>query len=202
MVKLEDLGKSNGGGGSWFKLDDGQSKRVRFLFNTPQDIEGIAYYVHKYNIPGNYATILCGRNDGDPIDMCKWCSSGNNRVIRGVIPLYCETDNEIQYWSDRSGKFIEENLLPQFQNLPTGAPIAGQIYIVSRKGEGLQTKFSVAPDMKTPNDMKTKDQFGEIKDAFEINSIKPTDCDYDPHATNEQNQEPAQQATRRTADVF
>ena len=58
--------------------------------------------------------------------------------------------------------------------------IPGQVYIITRKGKGMQTTYTVAPDMRTANDNKTKDQFGEVKDAFEINAIKPNDCDYDP----------------------
>lgn len=203
MVRLQDLGKTNGGGGSFFKLEEGQSARVRFLFNQVGDVEQVCYYVHKYNIPGNYATILCSREEGEPIENCKWCSLGNNKVVRGILPLYNEDAQEVQYWTDRSGKFIEETLVSQFVNLPLGAPIAGQVYIITRKGKGMQTTYTVAPDMRTANDNKTKDQFGEVKDAFEINAIKPNDCDYDPQKPVDQAQEPTQAtATRRTADVF
>ena len=202
MIKLDDLGKTSGGGSSFFKLEDGQSKRVRFLFNTVSDVENNAYYVHVFS-GKNFATIACSRGEGEAIDTCKWCSMGNNKVDRVVIPFFLEEENEIQYWT-RSGKWVSDTLIPVFTNLPEGAPISGQSFIISRKGKTMQdTVYTIAPDMRVQNDMKTKEQFGDIKDAFECGAIKPNDYDFDPkgNESNSNNQQ-IPQATRRTTDVF
>jgi len=202
-VNLDDADKYVGGGSSFFKLDDGQKKTVRFLYNTVEEVKNAALVVHEFT-GEKFATIDCSRNPGDPADMCKWCSMGNNPVMRVVLPMFVEEDNEIQYWK-KSGSFVQKTLLPVFENLPTGAPISGQSFIIGRTGKTMKdTVYTCAPNMKAPNDMKTKDQFGEVKDPFEINIIKPNDFDFDPQANAQagQNQEPAQQATRRTADVF
>lgn len=202
-VNLNDADKYTGGGSSFFKLNDGESKKVRFLYNTVAEIENSALVVHEFS-GKNFATIDCSRNPGDPADMCKWCSMGNNPVMRVVLALYVEDTQEIQYWK-KSGKWVNDTIMDLFRNLAPGAPISGQIFTISRRGKKMQdTVYTVAPVMSIQNDMKTKEQFGEIKDPFEINIIKPNDFDFDPQANAQeaQNQEPAQQATRRTADVF
>lgn len=184
-------------GGSFFKLEDGDKKSVRFLYNSIDDIEYLG--VHEFS-GQNFATIDCGRQDGDPMDACKWCAMGNQAVVRVILPILDIESGEIQYWK-RSATFVKKTLVPLFENLPSNAPISGQIFILGRTGKTIQdTTYTVAPDMRIMNDGKTKDQFGEIKDPFEMNMIRPTDYDFDPTPNN--NQQVAPQATRRTADVF
>ena len=47
-VNLADAGKYTGGGGSFFKLEDGEKKNVRFLYNTVQEVmeSGNRHEVH------------------------------------------------------------------------------------------------------------------------------------------------------------
>ena len=199
-VSLNDADKYTGGGSSFFKLEDGEKKSVRFLYNTVQELIDSALVVHEFT-GSKFATIDCSRNPDEPVDSCKWCAMGNNPVMRVVLPMYEETTGEIQYWK-KSGSFVKDTLLPLFENLPPNVPISGQSFIVSRTGKTWKdTKYSVAPDMRKMNDMKIKTAFGEVKDPYEINIIKPNDFDFDPNA-NAQDQNPPAQATRRTADVF
>lgn len=203
-ANLSDVGKYTGGGGSFFKLEDGEKKSVRFLYNTVQEVMASALTVHEFT-GDKFATIDCARlSSEDPVDACKWCAGGNNPVMRVVLPMYDEVSGEIQYWK-KSGSWVTDVLVPLFENLPAGVPISGQSFVISRTGKTFKdTKYQVAPDMKNPNDNKTKDQFGEVKDPFDINIIKPNDYDFDPNGTvtNNASQGPAQQATRRTADIF
>lgn len=185
------------GGGSFFKIEDGQKKRVRFLYNTVNDME--YFSAHEYS-GDNFATIDCARTTKDePIDMCKWCALGNVPVGRIVLPIYEIETGEITYWKKPS-KWTKENLEEGFKLLPAGMPISGQTYVISRKGKGLETKYTVQPDLSTPNDGKAKETFGEIRDPWEMNMIKPNDCDFDPNATS--NNSPTASATRRTTEVF
>lgn len=201
-VNLDDADKYSGGGSSFFKLDDGEKKSVRFLYNTLQEVKEAALSVHEFT-GSKYATIDCCRlTTEEPVENCKWCAGGNRAVLRIVIPIFSIEDNEIQYWK-RSGSFVNDNLIPLFENLPVGAPIAGQTFTLSRTGKDWKdTKYQVAPDMRVPNDNKTKDQFGEIKDPFELNIIKPNDFDFEPEVPAQSQNAQPQQATRRTADVF
>lgn len=202
-VSLNDLDKYSRGGGAFFKLEDGEKKSVRFLFNNIDEVVESALLVHEFT-GDKFATIDCNRPDqSQPIGDCKWCAMNNNAVIRIVLPIYEEETQSISYWK-KSGAFVKETLLPMFENLPAGAPISGQSFILSRTGKTWKdTKYSVAPDMRVMNDMKTKEQFGEIKSPYEMNMIRETDYDFDPTPTNNtQSNTGAPQATRRTTDVF
>ena len=186
------------GGSSFFKLEDGETGRVRFLYNTINDIEFLA--VHSINQNGQYATIDCNRLPSDPIDKCKWCSQQNRPVSRVVIPLFNLDANEVQYWT-RTEQWVEGTLIPTLEEtIPQGQPISGQNFKIKRTGKELKTTYNIMPEMGTTNDGKTRDQFGEVKDPYEANIIKPTDYEF-PVQNNTQ-QVSNFQSTRRTTDVF
>lgn len=187
------------GGGSFFSLKDGESANVRFLYNTYKDVE--AFVVHEFNKNQNFATIDCARQEGDPIDACKWCASGSKPVVRIVIPLYNEDTGEIQYWK-KSGNWVENTLKPYLDEINPGQPISGQIYKIKRTGKEMRdTVYTPIP--VGANDNKTKDQFGEIRDPFELNIIKESDYDYNPdNGNNNSNNTQPTTSTRRTLDTF
>lgn len=218
-ITFDQIGNYTRGGGKYFSIKPGESARVRFLYNTTNDI--VPYVVHEFNTPGNSVTIDCGRQNNEPLDACKWCASGNPAVVRVVIPLYNEGTGEIEYWK-KTGTWIQNTLQPLAQQLQQGQPISGQVFIIGRTGEGLQTRYSVMPDMSRPNDGRKADEFGEIQDAYTTGMIKEADYDYDPNAVPQQNNfgQPqqgfnqqfnqgynqqsfgGQQATRRVVDSF
>lgn len=217
-ITFDQIGNYTGGGGKYFSIKPGEMAKVRFLYNTTQDV--VPYLVHEFNTAGNSATIDCGRSEGQPIDACKWCASGNRPVVRVVIPLFNETKGEIEYWK-KTGTWVQNTLQPLVAQLQQGQPISGQVFIITRTGEGLQTRYTVMPDMSRPNDGKTADQFGEISDAYTVGIIKEADYDYDPNTQAQQNNYNqqgfnqqsfnqgfnqqgfgGQQATRRVVDSF
>lgn len=191
-ASLNDLSKYTRGG-KFFKIEDGEQKNVRFLYNTVEEVVESAISVHEFS-GTNFATIDCARQDGDPIDACKWCleyGKTNPAVLRVVLPMYEEATGEIVYWK-RSASFVQDNLVPLFSNLPVGAPISGQSFVIARKGKAWNdTKYTISPDMRVMNDNKTADQFGEIQSAYDLNMIRPADTDFDP---NNQSNNNAQQA--------
>lgn len=200
-VNLRDLDKYTSGGGAFFKIADGEKKSVRFLYNTVQEVEESPLLVHQFS-GEKFATIDCNRPDKtQPLSDCKWCAMGNKPQVRVIIPMYEEETQQIVYWN-RLASFANDNLLPLFENLPAGVPISGQSFIISRTGKSLtDTKYSIAPDMRVMNDMKTKDAFGEVKDAYQLNMVHETDYDFDP-TPSAQPAGNAPASTRRTADVF
>jgi hypothetical protein len=165
-----------GGGSTFFKLQDGETAKVRFLYNTIDDIEPLGVHVVKQG--NNFATIDCGRLPGDPMENCKWCSQDNKPVARVVIPMFNLDTNEISYWT-RSQSWVEGTLIPTLEAIPKGQPISGQTYFIKRKGSAMQdTTYTPTADLSSQNDMKTKDMFGEVKDPFEMNIIKPHDFEF------------------------
>lgn len=187
-ASLNDLNKYSGGG-TYFKIDPNTSKTVRFLYNTIEEVVNSALVVHEFS-GENFATttIDCARQDGEALDNCKWCMMGNKPVMRVVLPIYDELTGEISYWK-KPGAFVQNSLLPLFENLPVGVPIAGQKFQIKREGTGINTRYSVAPDMRTPNDNRTAESFGDIKDPYDMNMIRPSDYDYDPNASQGQTQQ-------------
>lgn len=200
----------SGGGSSFFKLKDNESARVRFLYNTINDIEFLA--VHSLRQNGQFATVDCNRLPSDPLDNCKWCMEGDRAVSRTVIPLFNLNTSKVEYWT-RSQSWVEKTLLPALEQVPQGNPISGQTFVIKRVKTGnlpTDVAYNVQAELGSANDGKTKTDFGEVKDAFECGAIQPNDYVFpvvtQPNMNNQniQNMQNTQNfaSTRRTNDVF
>ncbi len=198
VITSDQFEEYSKGGGQFFTLKDGESANVRFLYNNYTDLR--AHSVHDFVNPGNSATIDCARQQGDPVDTCKWCASGYKPVPRIILAMFNEDTQSIQYWK-KSLSWVQNTLKPYFDEIAPGQPISGQIYKIKRTGKDLNTIYTPIP--VGANDNKTCDQFGEVKDAFELNIIKPNNYDYNPNmSTNTNNTTQIPTATRRTMDMF
>ena len=166
----------SGGGSTFFKLEDGKSALVRFLYNTIDEMIPVGAHVVKQNESDRFGTtILCARETNeDPVDKCKYCAAGNNILARYVIPMYNEDTHEIQYWLRTSN--FEQLLSTQVEELNPQQPISGQIFKIKRTGNGTDTQYHLFPTGN--NDGKTKDQFGEIKPIHETNVIRPANYEF------------------------
>ena len=166
----------SGGGSTFFKLEDGKSALVRFLYNSLEEMIPVGAHVVKQNEGDRFGTtILCAREtQDDPLDKCKYCASGNNVLARYVIPMYNEDTHEIQYWLRTSN--FEKILTSQVDELNPQQPISGQIFKIKRVGNGTDTVYQLFPTGN--NDGKTKDQFGEIKPISETNVIRPANYEF------------------------
>ena len=205
----------SGGGNSYFKLEEGKSAMVRFLYNTMEDMEPLA--CHVVDDPnGKYPqNVLCARETAEsPISDCKYCQSGHKIVARYIIPIYNEDSQEIQYWV-RTGKF-EEKLAVHTEDFNGQAPISGQVFKIIRTGSGTSTDYEL---IRTGNnDGKTRDAFGELKTNDELKMIKPGNYEFpsNPQGNFGNQQFGGQQngsgnqgfggqqfnSTRRTTDMF
>lgn len=197
----EQADKVSSGGGAFFKIQDGETVNVRFLYNTMEDIKIKA--VHSVNgSNGGFATIECSREPGEPMESCKWCAQGNRMQAKVIIPIFNEDAGEVQYWT-RSSTFVKDNLLPVFSEIPQGQPISGQPFKIKRTGTKMQdTNYNIMASIGTTNDGKTKDQFGEVKDPKELNIIRPNDYEFPAASASNNQQGNGFTSTRRTTDVF
>lgn len=205
----------SGGGSSYFKLEEGKSAMVRFLYNTMEDMEPMAcHLVSDPNVkyPQN---VLCAReSDEDPLDKCKYCAQGVAVVARYIIPMYNEDMKEIQYWV-RTPNF-EKKLSVHTEDFNGQAPISGQVFKIIRTGSGTSTDYEL---IRTGNnDGKTRDAFGELKTNDELKMIKPGNYEFpsNPQGNFGNQQFGGQQngfgnqgfggqqfnSTRRTTDMF
>lgn len=99
-----DADKYGGTGGSgYFSLkDDKDVARVRFLFDSIEDVEGFA--VHEVEVDGKKRYVNCLRNYGDPVDACPFCAAQRFVQVKYFIPLYNIDADRIQTW-ERGKKF-------------------------------------------------------------------------------------------------
>lgn len=164
----EQAEQMTGGTSSFFTLQDGGVARVRFLYNTVEDIVPIV--AHSINENGNYALIECAIVSNDtPLDACKYCLAGNKAVLRVVIPIFNEDTQTIQYWT-RSGSWVKKTLIPLLQEVP--GPISGQVFKLKRQGQQLDTNYTLIPDTTVAHDGRTKEHFGEIQNPVESGCVK------------------------------
>lgn len=89
---------------SFFSLkDDGDVARVRFMYNSAQDIVGFA--AHKIKIDDRDRFVNCLREYNEPVDKCPFCAAHNFQTVKLYVPLYNEDTKEVQLW-ERGKKFF------------------------------------------------------------------------------------------------
>ena len=186
-MRLTDTKKdlTGGGAGSFFKIPEGQSAVIRFLYNTIDDIKAdglVAHAIPPQESGQQYTVnVLCGlTSDDDPITNCKWCATNHKQVGRYPLALFNVDDNSVQYWL-KSAQYVEGLIDTLKEIVPQGQPISGQIFKMIRSGKGTNTQYNLIP--QGVNDGKTADQFGEVKAPEERNLLRPADYDF-PVITN------------------
>lgn len=209
----------SGGGSQFFRLGEGQSAMIRFLYNSVADLDNEALAAHSI-LPqesGQQYTInvMCGLSHPDaPLTECKWCATNHKQVARYPLALYNEDTQQVEYWL-KSGQYVDALIAQLEQIVPQGQPISGQIFKIIRTGKGTQTQYPIIPTGM--NDGKTSNMFGEVKVPEERGLLRPADYEF-PAVTNNGvnvannfnggnnynngNNFNNFQSTRRTTDVF
>lgn len=174
------------GGGNFFRLGEGQSAKVRFLYNTTEEIlrEGLLVHVLRPELTGQKYNqeVLCGATSDETAKQdCKWCAQEIRPVGRYPLALYNEATHQVEYWS-KSKQWVENTLLVVLSNsILQGQPISGQVFRIIRAGNGTDTQYTILPDGQS--DGKQPAEFGEIKVPEERNCYRPTDYEF-PVVTN------------------
>lgn len=120
--------------------NNGETKQVRFLYNTLDDI----YFdvAHDVNINGRNQTIACLNSNGSNPAGCPLCAKGHNQSVKLYIPVLDLTDNKIKVWT-RSKNFIA-----QIQALAArNNPISGAVLEITRIGmpRDPKTQYTIYP---------------------------------------------------------
>ena len=144
IQNAENYGSS--GGGSYFKLqNDHDIARVRFLYDTIEDVEGFA--IHEIKDEGgakfSKVDVNCLREYGAPIDDCPFCKSGKYPVkVKYYVPLYNESTQKIQVWE--RGKKFGSKLSAMCARYPH---LVSQIFEIERLGQAgdQQTTYDIVP---------------------------------------------------------
>lgn len=155
----DNIDKYGGQGGntSYFKLsDDGDIARVRFLYNSADDIDG--YAVHELKKEGDKKGqyINCLREYNQPIDDCPFCRAGYGQIAKIFVPIYNEDEQKVQIW-ERGKKFY--NKLSSICSRYGKNPIVSQTFEIERNGKkGEQTTtYEVYRTDDAPDDARLED---------------------------------------------
>lgn len=91
------------GGGGYFSLkNDKDTARVRFLYDSIEDVEG--YAVHEVEIDGKKRYVNCLREYGAPVSDCPFCEAQKFVAVKYFVPLYNIDTDKLQTW-ERGKKF-------------------------------------------------------------------------------------------------
>lgn len=197
----------NSGGSNFFQLkNDGETARVRFMYRTADDIEGVS--VHEIKLGDKTRYVNCTREYSDPIDKCPLCKSGSKITAKVFVPLYDVDTGEVLVW-ERGKKFF-----PQLTELCSRYPnLVSQVIEITRHGgkNDTNTTYTTWP-LGSPDNTRLED-LPEPVDIYAKGIVldkTPEDMEYYSryHEFPDKQSQPAPQDTqyaRRTpsrGDVF
>lgn len=91
------------GGGGYFSLkNDKDVAKVRFLYDSIDDVEG--YAVHEVEIDGKKRYVNCLREYGQSKDVCPFCSAQMPVQVKYFVPIYDVNADKVLIW-ERGKKF-------------------------------------------------------------------------------------------------
>ena len=122
------------GGGGYFSLkNDGDTARVRLMYNGVDDVEGLS--VHRVEVDGKNRYVNCLRNYNDPLDVCPFCRERMYTTAKLFIPVYNIDEDKVQVW-ERGKKFFQKlsSLCSRYPNL------VSHIFEIERNGKSGDTQ--------------------------------------------------------------
>lgn len=208
-VAFDDADKYGGKGGTgFFQLkDDGDKARVRFMYNSIEDV--VLDTVHEvpvldengdpimtpYGKPRTHYVNCLRESYNSPVDDCPFCREKKYQLVKMFIPVYNLDENTVQIWE--KGKTFQKDIGRAVSKHPDTVSQVFEIERVGEKGDK-QTKYYIdpigKPDDTTLDDLpplpevlgtsrkahvwdKTAD---EMEYYLEEGEFPPTDDDDDP----------------------
>lgn len=143
-------------------LKDKESKRIRFLHQSMDDIPSFTVHsVKVVDINGNDKTknVDCLRAINEPIQKCPLCAIANKTRARIYLSLVDEDTHELLVW-ERSGSFLNdmEGYFTRYGDL------RDYVFDIERKGTGLDTKYNLYPIGPSP--IQDKSVLPAIPDVY------------------------------------
>ena len=170
----DNYGQQNAG--SFFQLkDDKDTARVRFLYDTIDDVEG--YVVHQIEVGDRKRYVGCLRSYNEPIEKCPLCEAQYKQIPKLFLKLYNEDTQEVQIWERGKSFFQRISSLAAHYN-----PLCDEIVEVERNGKkgDMKTTYEFYPTDNSEfnmNDLEVTDPLGTIildKTADEMNEYLQT----------------------------
>lgn len=202
-ISLNDAGKfASQSSNDYFTLEnDGDTARVRFLYDDPNGEDVDYYLVHEVQIGDRKRYVACraitdeGKLD---TDLCPLCQAGYKRVEKLFLQLYNEDTDKVETW-ERGRTFVAKistyiNRYKQLVKYPIDIERHG------KKGDQKTTYelFPLEPDESTLEDFPEKSNLlgTLIIDASEEDMDEIINGTYNPPGSNDNNSQ--QESTTRT----
>lgn len=123
----------NGSSGGFFSLkNDKDTARVRFLYNSIDDVEGVA--CHEVELNGKKRYVNCLREYNQPLSECPFCAAGKFQAAKLFVPLYDIAEDKVKIW-ERGKKFFAKlsSICSRYPNL------ASHTFEIERNGKTGET---------------------------------------------------------------
>lgn len=138
---IEQYGANESSKGSYFSLkNDKDVARVRFLYNSAEDIEGFS--VHRVQVGDRERYVNCLREYNSPISDCPFCQNKIPVQAKLFVPLYNEDAQQLQTW-ERGKKFYGKisGLCARYNN------IVSRTFDIERSGKpgDTSTTYEIFP---------------------------------------------------------
>ena len=210
-VRYDEVDKYGGqGGAGFFSLkDDGDTARVRFMYNGVDSIE--AFAVHQIEgEDGRKRYVNCLRDYRDPIDKCPFCREKKQTQVKLFIPIYNVDEDKVQIW-ERGKKFVQKmvSICSRYSNSDT--PLCSHTFDIERSGKkgDTSTTYEIYPADKdnttledlpeVPNPLGglVLDKSAEDMDAFLETGYFPPEDDEDETPVRRRESREREEAPRR-----
>lgn len=148
------------GGAGFFRLaNDGDVARVRFMYNSIDDVEGMS--VHQVELNGKKRYVNCLRDYNDPIDKCPFCRERMAVMAKLFVPVYDVKEDRIKIW-ERGKKFFNKisGLCSRYD------PLVSKEFEIERHGKAgdTNTDYQIYPMDKCEE--LTMEDLPELGDDF------------------------------------
>lgn len=199
------------GGAGYFSLkNDKDVARVRFMYNSIDDVQG--YAVHQVEVDGKKRWVNCLREYNEPKAKCPFCNANKFQQAKLFIPLYNVDEERVQYW-ERGKKFFAK-ISSICARYATNGNLVSHVFEIERNGKKNETTttyeiYEVDDDNTTLEDLpEASDPMGSIvldKSADDMefyleNEYFPPDGDDAPVRRRQTQEEdaPFEETRRRT----
>lgn len=201
------------GGGGFFSIAKNNGvKRVRFMYNTIDDMEGLS--VHKVKVNGKERYVNCLRDYNSPKDDCPFCRENKPVQAKLFIPIYNIDEDQVQIW-DR-GKTFFEKMTSQFSRYGTKKNMVQNIFEIERHGEpkDMNTTYEIfqvesddtqiedlpeLPDIVgSPKSFVLDKTADDMEYYLEAGEFPPEDEDEEPRTRESRQERASEETSRRT----
>ena len=117
---------------SFFQLKhDKDTARVRFMYNSMEDVYGMA--VHQVEVNGKQRYVNCIREYTDPKDVCPFCAAGKTQIAKVFVPLYDVDEQSVKVW-ERGKKYLGSLSSICSRYASADRPLCSTVFEIERRG--------------------------------------------------------------------